>query len=290
MKSISVIIPVFNNQSGVQECLQALANQTYALSLIEVIVVDNGSEPPYSITENYPFDVKVFMCRKPGSYAARNVGANAAGGLVLAFIDSDCRPTNQWLEFGMTALDQNAMSTIVGGEVILDRPHNNNAVALYQYITGFGQQENIKYKKFSATANLLCTKQQFEMIGLFNEDLLSGGDREWCWRAIKKGYDIQYVPEVIVHTQPRNSLRSAIRQARRVAAGRKMILNLGMTHAGIKAIEKKRNAWNSVVWIMKNDNIDIKNRLRVVCVAALIYLASLIECALLIIGKKPERR
>lgn len=287
---VSIVIPAFNDQAGINTCLEGISRQTYPHDLIEVIVVDNGSTPALIIHDAFGLTIRLERCPKPGSYAARNVGTAAATGTVLAFTDADCRPDPHWLENGLTALDAKPGCAVIGGEVLLEWPARPSAVALYQCITGFGQEENIRDKGFSATANLFCTRSQFETVGPFDERLLSGGDREWCWRASRHGISVLYEPKALIHTQPRTHLSGAIRQARRVVAGRKSLRQLRLTHIGDAGVAKQRSSWQAIISILSTDQLRLWDRFRVLFVAILIRAAAAFESLRLGFGRVAERR
>ena len=84
---ISIIIPVYNGEKYLTECLRSVFNSDYADS--EVIVVNDGS------TDNSLEIINSFPCRvinlenNLGVANARNVGANAARGDLLIFFDAD---------------------------------------------------------------------------------------------------------------------------------------------------------------------------------------------------------
>lgn len=286
----SVIIPVFNDVTGVARTLEGLSRQFWPMESIEVIVVDNGSEQPVGLLAEYPFPVQVIRCETPGSYAARNAGAAVAKGEVFAFTDADCIPCEHWLERGVASLIEGKGKWAVGGEVLFTPIDSPTGVALYQMAMGFGQEGNIRDKGFAATANLFCTKAQFEEVGPFDERLLSGGDREWAWRASTRQIGMNYQPDAIVYTEPRSTLRGAIRQARRVVAGRAGLRKLDLAHIGDAAIAKQRSAWESVRWILANRELDVWGRLRVLSVATLIRGAAGLESVRLALGAKAERR
>jgi glycosyltransferase involved in cell wall biosynthesis len=287
---VTVVIPAFNDQSGVERCLNALGEGTYPYAAIEVIVVDNGSVPPLSIVEPYPFTVKLLSCFTPGSYAARNAGIACSSGQVFAFIDADCWPDENWLYNGVRSLTRSDGNAIVGGDVRFVKPAKPSAAALYQCMTGFGQESNIRRGGFSATANLFCSRQQFEATGPFDSRLLSGGDREWCWRARKRGIHVQFEPSAIVNTCPRANLSGSIRQARRVAAGRLQLRKLGLAHIGDEAISNRRSTWQSVLWVCRHNHLSRWDRFRVLFAATLIYATATLERWRLALGAKAERR
>ncbi|OUN25715.1 glycosyltransferase family 2 protein [Pseudoflavonifractor sp. An85] len=88
---ISVIIPVYNIQQHLRECLDSVLGQSYAK--LQVICVDDGStdESPAILEEYARKDPRVQVIRQAnaGPGAARNTGLEAATGEYLIFLDSD---------------------------------------------------------------------------------------------------------------------------------------------------------------------------------------------------------
>lgn len=117
---ISVIIPVYNVEAYLQECLVSIVNQTY--SNYEVIVVDDGSTDRSAIIcddfqQQYPDLIKVIHKANGGLSSARNSGIEIASGQYIGFVDSDDFVPCDMLEnlvLGF-ALDDNAM--IVNGMI-----------------------------------------------------------------------------------------------------------------------------------------------------------------------------
>ena len=183
------------------------------------VIFENGSTPPLRLGQKLPHNARVVVCNKPGSFAARNFGMSKATGDLLAFTDADCIPARDWLAQGVKIVTENPLN-VVGGEIILQLSEQPTGVELYQYIRGFMQKENITERKFTATANVFVTAEVAQTIGEFNNTLLSGGDREWSWRANKLGHHVIYGLGAVVTTPPRRKITSAILQTRRVAGGR----------------------------------------------------------------------
>ncbi|WP_449284032.1 glycosyltransferase [Luteimonas yanweni] len=288
--AVSIIIPVFQDSSGIHRCLRSLSRQTYPMGSLEVIVVDNGSVPAISVSDDYPFKIVLVRCLIAGSYAARNAGVLASSGEVLAFTDADCTAEPAWVLNGVASLKKRGGDVIIGGEVRLIAPAKQTATALYQTIVGFQQRENIERKLFSVTANLLCMRSVFDAAGPFAEGLLSGGDREWCWRAGAKGFRVIYAPDVIVDTPPRSTLRGAIRQARRVAAGRLLMTSPRSASIPRGQIEPHRSAFASIRWLLQHPALRASERLQVLAVACLIRASVAVEYLRLRLGGSPERR
>lgn len=90
-KLISVIVPVYNVEEYLEECVNSILNQTY--SNLEIILVNDGStDNCIDICNKYKdIDKRVIVINKDngGLSDARNVGLKKATGAYIAFVDSD---------------------------------------------------------------------------------------------------------------------------------------------------------------------------------------------------------
>lgn len=88
---ISVIVPVYNVEEYIGQCLESIVNQTY--KNIEVIVINDGTKDNSSlIAKNYAEKderIRVFDFKNGGISKARNRGLEIAKGEYIAFVDSD---------------------------------------------------------------------------------------------------------------------------------------------------------------------------------------------------------
>jgi len=87
--NISVIIPVYNHEEELRECLEALEKQT--LKPFEVIVVDDGSQQAISLqVSSFSFPTRLISLDKnSGAPVARNTGFKASTGELVIFLDAD---------------------------------------------------------------------------------------------------------------------------------------------------------------------------------------------------------
>jgi len=96
MLTISLIIPVYNEERHIKACLDAVANQTKMP--LEVLVIDNNcSDKTIEIARQYKF-VKIIKEKKQGLIAARNKGFNSATSDILGRIDADSVLKPDWAE------------------------------------------------------------------------------------------------------------------------------------------------------------------------------------------------
>ncbi len=98
--SVSVVVPYFEAQRQLDLVLAALAAQTYPRERIEVVVVDDGSQRPPDTSAAGGLPVQVLRQSDEGFRAARarNLGAAAASGELLAFLDGDTVPEPGYLQ------------------------------------------------------------------------------------------------------------------------------------------------------------------------------------------------
>ena len=90
-RRVSICIPA-HNPANLARVLDALALQTYPSDLIEVVIADDGSDPPIATPKGYPFPVAVVRLERTlafGAGRARNAAASRASGDLLMFLDAD---------------------------------------------------------------------------------------------------------------------------------------------------------------------------------------------------------
>lgn len=286
---VSVIVPVFNDERGINACLNSLDSQSLPKTSYEVIVVDNNSYPPIRLDPDVSDLVCLTVEKRPGAYAARNAGLKIARGDIIAFTDADCTPDPDWLQAGVHALKREK-GNFIGGEVFFIKSNKPTALELYQILAGFQQRYNIERLGFSVTANLFVTHELINQVGFFNEALLSGGDREWCWRAKAAGFVVKYAPDVIVRTFPRRALSAAMRQTRRVAGGRYVLHDLRLPYISPRSLKPHRTGLAAARWILRYPNLSPWNRFKIFSIALVLKSYSIFEAARLSFGTSPERR
>lgn len=95
---VSVVVPAYNAQDTIADCLRSLAAQEGARQL-QVIVVDSSQDRTAEIVaEQFPWVELLRHARRQDPGRARNQGLAAAKGAVVAFIDADCRAHPRWVQ------------------------------------------------------------------------------------------------------------------------------------------------------------------------------------------------
>ena len=91
MKTISIIVPVYNVELYLEECIESIIAQTY--KDVEIILIDDGStDKSGAICDKIALkDERIIVVHKVngGLSSARNLGIEIAQGKYIIFVDSD---------------------------------------------------------------------------------------------------------------------------------------------------------------------------------------------------------
>jgi GT2 family glycosyltransferase len=200
---ISVIIPTCNRPEQLRDCLTALSRQTYPRSSFEVVIVDDGSEPPIAgVAADYSdkLDVRVIRQARQGPAAARNFGVTSARGSLIAFTDDDCRPAADWLARLLARLDAGG-ALLVGGRVVNALGDNIFATTsqlihemAYAHHNAAGEQA-----QFFASNNMAVDAESLVRVGGFDPAFrVASEDRDLCARWHESGRALVYAPDAEV--------------------------------------------------------------------------------------------
>lgn len=231
----SIIVPVYNNSQGIRTVLRSLVNQDFKKGAYEIIVVDNGSNDDTAAAvrktcQEHP-DLVNYLSENEnrGSYAARNKGIRHARGEILAFTDSDCTASADWLIKGLEHMDRFNASCI-GGNILFtyvnkDKP---NIFEIIDSTTNLNQEKYVNCYRFAATANLFVKKVVFEKYGPFRPDMVSGGDVEFGMRISGQGEKIKYARDAVVYHPARSTFYELFEKVKRVSMGKRRFVDLGL--------------------------------------------------------------
>jgi glycosyltransferase involved in cell wall biosynthesis len=94
----SVIVPAYNEEQFIKNCLTSLVNQDYPKDCYEIIVVNNNSKDDTQniVRTSFP-QIKIVQEKKQGLVYARQKGIAEAKGDIIAFIDADSVAQKNWL-------------------------------------------------------------------------------------------------------------------------------------------------------------------------------------------------
>ena len=210
---VSIIIPVKDRAGELRRCLGSLAQLLYPQERLQIIVVDDGSsDDSAQVARECGAQLLPSGGIGTGPAAARNVGARAARGEILAFIDSDCSASAAWLDELIPAFADPALAA-VGGQV--DGLCSESAVDRYEAVMSSLSLGNRARSGSSGhdtfylpSCNLLVRRSAFMSAGGFEESMHVGEDVDLTWRLRDAGWTISYLPAGSILHEHRSSIRS----------------------------------------------------------------------------------
>ena len=197
--TFSVVIPAYNAESKLGECLKACLMQRGFAP--EVIVVDDGStDDTARIAGTFP--VHYIAGEHRGPAAARNLGARSAKGDIIVFTDADCVPESDWLERLAVKFEEGVVA--VGGTYAIANPDSRLARMIQGEIamrhSGFGDEVD-----FLGSYNLAVRREAFESVGGFDETytMASGEDNDLSYRLGETGGKLRFAKDArVAHYHP----------------------------------------------------------------------------------------
>src|SRR3989344_7281398 len=164
MMKVSVVIPAFNEEKYIGNCLRSVANQSEKPD--EIIVVDNNSKDR-TVEIAKKFKVKVLSETKQGISYARNKGFNSAKYETIARCDADSIVPKNWIKKIKKGFQKHtAIDGLTGIAIFFDDPLNTR-ISTKQYMdfmkiilngdeTLFGPNMAIKKKIWNKVKRDLC--------------------------------------------------------------------------------------------------------------------------------------
>ncbi|WP_204138618.1 glycosyltransferase family 2 protein [Halomicronema sp. CCY15110] len=212
---ISAIICTHNRDDYLGAAIDSLLQQDF--DHYEIIVVDNAStDQTRTIVEarlphprlHYIYEATL------GLSAARNTGAKAAQGEILAYLDDDAEASRGWLAALIEIYEQNPKVAIAGGRVTLIWPENQTppkwlSVNMTGNLGAYDLGDEITYitqpgltprgLNYSITADFLNQIGGFDVnLGRVGKNLLSNEELYMTEKALQMGYQVAYLPKALV--------------------------------------------------------------------------------------------
>ena len=212
-----MVVPVLNGQDTIGACLDSILELDYPT--FEVIVVDDGSTDKTSeIITSYP--VKKAFGKHAGAYGARNFGIGIATGEIVAFTDSDCVVSKEWLKKLVKAYASDLVGG-VGGLVLPQRAESTvgkfvslSPQEIFQSSrrVELPQRESLFMTSGLGSGNMSFRRRVLGELKGFAGDMVKCGDYELSWRVQRAGYQLVYEPEAVTYHKPRSTLSKLVVQ------------------------------------------------------------------------------
>lgn len=249
-QKVSVIIPVYNGEKYLVQCIESIINQTY--TNYEIIVVDDGStDNSKQILSPYFDQIKYIYQKNQGVAAARNKGLEIATGDYIAFLDQDDYFLPNKLENQVEKLAKKAnLGMVIGGwQIVNQEGQGKTAVQPWLKLPNLDTEELIIYKPVFLGA-MLFRRNWLEKVGKFNTKLTQTPDVELVLRLAVQNCRANWERQVVVcyRQHDKNASQDILSQAEEL----ELILEQFFTQSDLspEVIKlKNKSIYQSLVWI-----------------------------------------
>jgi glycosyltransferase involved in cell wall biosynthesis len=199
---VSCIIPVFNGERFIAAAVESILAQTHRP--IEVIVVNDGStDGTIAALGQFSDALQVITQPNAGHAAARNTGIRASTGELIAFLDADDLWHRDKLARQLRRIAERPELGVIFSHLLNfsgnpPPPHSDLPPATAGSVPGY------------TSVTMLARRTLFDTVGLFDEKLQHGNDRDWLLRAAEQGVQVDLLPDVLVYRRLHDTNRSAI--------------------------------------------------------------------------------
>ena len=223
---ISIVIPIRNNQAGIERFLaEFLKTQPPELYPREILIVDNHSTPEITIPQQlYALPVRLLNCSKIGPAAARNVGIQSATGEWILFTDSDCIPSQSFISGYLEAMNGSlgyAGNVKAWGNDYLSRYYQSQEILVpLKVIEATGKMR----PEYLITANALVWKKALKFIGGFDETIriAAGEDIDLGFRLLEIG-NLSYAFNSVIYHNFEDGFRGFVSRFIRYGKGNRIV-------------------------------------------------------------------
>jgi GT2 family glycosyltransferase len=210
---VSVVVCSYNAERTMEPCLASLERLNYPD--YEVIVVNDGStDRTLEIAQRFSY-CRIISQPNMGLSVARNVGAEAATGEIVAYTDSDCVADPDWLTY-LVAKMENAQLVACGGPNF--PPPENSLVPAAVAVSPGGPTHVLlsdDVAEHIAGCNMAFRRDVLLRMGGFDPIYRAAGDDvDICWRFQDAGYTIGFSAAAVVWHFRRNTVKAYIGQQR----------------------------------------------------------------------------
>ena len=167
---VSIIIPVFNDESHVADAIESALAQTY--SDVEVVVVDDGStDATPGILKRYEGKIVLVTQENQGAGGSRNTGIRASSGEYLSFLDSDDLFMPAKSEIQAELLDKHPEVGLVYGVCRAIDERDGSVIKMTRVERAQSDRSNGPFPPTYPTPSFMARREWLEKVGGFNGEM-----------------------------------------------------------------------------------------------------------------------
>ena len=239
-QKISIVVPCYNGAETIGSQLEAIGRQRSSWPC-EVVVSDNGStdgtiDVVDELCNRFPGLIRVVdSSDRKGVGHARNVGARAATGEYLVFVDQDDEVAEGWLAaMGEALLGDNFVGCAMDFQKLNESWLHEGRGERQRY--GLQTGADFGPDLLWAVACTIGVKRSIHLaVGGWDERFVGGED--YCWRIELAGSPLHFAPQAVLHYRYRTTIGEQWRQARLYGTDEALIYKKwGGRHSSLRSL------------------------------------------------------
>ena len=229
---VSVVIPAEHDEGHLAACLASVLHLDYPRDRYEVVLVTHGNAQVAGLPPSNG-RVRVVVGAAESVSGARNIGAEAGRGDIVAFTDTDCTVSTMWLRELVRPFEDEHVVAVAG--TIVPFPPATEAQryaarrASHSQLRPMGDPDH----PFGLMANLAFQRKPLLEVGGFDPNFPGGGweDADLCWRVTRQtGMTLRYAQEAVVFHRYRSTPAAFLLQHYRYGYGLGLIYRKHRRH------------------------------------------------------------
>lgn len=214
MARVSIIIPFYNVEEYIEECIKSVLDQTF--KDFEIILVNDGSFDGSDLIvrrflEKDECRIKYIIQENKGLAGARNVGIRNSSSEFVAFLDADDMLFSNSLELRMSVISENKdVGLVYGNATVIE---GNKIVPMTikdlngKYVQGNVLPQMLE-RNYVIMPTVMVRSEVFKTCGYFDESLKRIEDYDMWLRIAKKNYLFAFVDHPVAYYRIRKGALS----------------------------------------------------------------------------------
>ena len=213
---VSVVIPCYNEVYFIKQCLNSIIDNDYPKSNLEILVIDGMSnDGTREIIQDYSNrSQSIRLVDNPDRIKpkALNIGIQESQGDIIIRMDAHSVYEPDYISKCVKYLEEYNADNVGGTRKTLPGSNTLLAKSIAHSISNPFAAGNATYRTGAKSVKWVDTvfggcyrREIFEKIGMFDEALIRGQDREFNVRLVKNGGKILFSPDIVCHYYARSN-------------------------------------------------------------------------------------
>ena len=225
MLRYSIIVPAYNSEATIVQCIESLMGQNCERACYEIIVVDDGSHDNTGFYVKKYSKVRYLYQKNQGPARARNFGVEQARCEIVLFTDADCEAAPGWLREMVKHFEDKEIIGVKGAYLSKQKKLVARFVQM-EYESKYEKMKHDQYIDFVDTYSAAFRKKAFVAAGGYDSSFTKASveDQEFSFRLAAKRCKLVFNPEAKVYHQHVDNIKDYFKKKCRIGFWKVLVL------------------------------------------------------------------